>query len=222
MNSPRNPFTCSSGCGLPIATGVILRTKGSLSFLHTFRRLIWYCSICQHHRNKWSGRLYHSLQHRWSWSLHIQHPLPSMTSSSHYRSIGLLSVKTRGKLRKGEFHTLEGKLCSTVHSANKTSPLSRVLTPSQWQYSSRPWVFLRNLRVVELRLYSQVTNWGKRVNSGFNCMSITKWDWKYFVNGLRTTFSSVQFSHSVMSDSLPPINHSTLGLPVHHQLPEST
>ena len=34
--------------------------------------------------------------------------------------------------------------------------------------------------------------------------------------------SSVQFSHSVMSDSLWPMNRSTPGLPVHHQLPEST
>ena len=31
-----------------------------------------------------------------------------------------------------------------------------------------------------------------------------------------------QFSHSVMSNSLQPHDHSTLGLPVHHQLPEST
>ena len=36
-------------------------------------------------------------------------------------------------------------------------------------------------------------------------------------------FSSVQFSHSVMSDSLQPHEpHSTPGLPVHHQLLEST
>ena len=38
-------------------------------------------------------------------------------------------------------------------------------------------------------------------------------------------FSSVQFSHSVVSDSLRPQiakNHSTPGLPVHHQLPEFT
>ena len=34
--------------------------------------------------------------------------------------------------------------------------------------------------------------------------------------------SSVQFSHSVVSDSLRPMNHSSPGLPVHHQLPEST
>ena len=34
--------------------------------------------------------------------------------------------------------------------------------------------------------------------------------------------SSVQFSRSVMSDSLRPMNHSMPGLPVHHQLPEST
>ena len=36
------------------------------------------------------------------------------------------------------------------------------------------------------------------------------------------TSNSVQFSHSVVSDSLWPMNHSTLGLPVYHQLPEST
>ena len=34
--------------------------------------------------------------------------------------------------------------------------------------------------------------------------------------------SSVQFSRSVVSDSLWPMNRSTPGLPVHHQLPEST
>ena len=31
-----------------------------------------------------------------------------------------------------------------------------------------------------------------------------------------------QFSRSVMSDSLRPMNHGTPGLPVHHQLPEFT
>ena len=33
-------------------------------------------------------------------------------------------------------------------------------------------------------------------------------------------FSSVQFSRSVVSDSLRPHDRSTPGLPVHHQLPE--
>ena len=35
-------------------------------------------------------------------------------------------------------------------------------------------------------------------------------------------FSSVQFSRSVVSDSFDPVNHSMPGLPVHHQLLEST
>ena len=35
-------------------------------------------------------------------------------------------------------------------------------------------------------------------------------------------FSSVQFSCSVVSNSCDSMNHSTPGLPVHHQLPEST
>ena len=33
-----------------------------------------------------------------------------------------------------------------------------------------------------------------------------------------TTFSSIQFSHSVMSDSLRPMDCSMPGFPVHHQL----
>ena len=36
------------------------------------------------------------------------------------------------------------------------------------------------------------------------------------------SFSSAQFSRSVVSDSLQPMNCSTPGLPVHHQLPEFT
>ena len=35
-------------------------------------------------------------------------------------------------------------------------------------------------------------------------------------------YISVQFSHSVVSDSCHLMNHSTPGLPVHHQLPEFT
>ena len=34
--------------------------------------------------------------------------------------------------------------------------------------------------------------------------------------------SSVQFNHSVLSNSFQPMNHSTPGLLVHHQLPEFT
>ena len=41
-------------------------------------------------------------------------------------------------------------------------------------------------------------------------------------NGLACQFSSVQFSCSVMSILCDPMNHSTPGLPVHHQLPEFT
>ena len=35
-------------------------------------------------------------------------------------------------------------------------------------------------------------------------------------------FYTVQFSHSVMCNSLDPMDCSTPGIPVHHQLPEST
>ena len=36
------------------------------------------------------------------------------------------------------------------------------------------------------------------------------------------SLSSIQFSHSAVSDFCDPMNHSTLSLPVHHQLPEFT
>ena len=40
--------------------------------------------------------------------------------------------------------------------------------------------------------------------------------------GAGSEFSSVQLSHSVVSDSLRPPDCSTPGFPVHHQLPEFT
>ena len=44
--------------------------------------------------------------------------------------------------------------------------------------------------------------------------------WKFFVWYNNDGFSSVQFSHSVVSDSLWPLDDNTPGFPVHHQLPE--
>ena len=43
-----------------------------------------------------------------------------------------------------------------------------------------------------------------------------------YIKSLLYAYSSVHFSRSVVSDSLQPVNRSTPGLPVHHQLPEST
>ena len=50
------------------------------------------------------------------------------------------------------------------------------------------------------------------------------WIWKLTVLScsLSTSISSVQFSRSVVSDSLRPVDCSMPGLPVHHQLPEFT
>ena len=54
-------------------------------------------------------------------------------------------------------------------------------------------------------------------------MNIREWNGR-IIPGPPQIFlnSSVQFSRSVVSDSLRPMNHSTPGLPVHHQLLEST
>ena len=43
-----------------------------------------------------------------------------------------------------------------------------------------------------------------------------------YTNGLSNKDTSVQFSHSVMSNLCDPMNHSTTGLSVHHQLSEFT
>ena len=42
---------------------------------------------------------------------------------------------------------------------------------------------------------------------------------RQFLEKTKIWVSSVQFSRSVVSDSLRPMNRSTPGLPVHHQLP---
>ena len=54
-------------------------------------------------------------------------------------------------------------------------------------------------------------------------MSIGRWmDKRAMVHRLNGIFSSVQFSHSVVSNSLWPHKLQHAGLPVHHQLPEFT
>ena len=70
-----------------------------------------------------------------------------------------------------------------------------------------------------------------------SCGSVLKWGLAFVVTSLITwawaakkrepsfvgyTFSSVQLSRSVVSNSCDPLNHSMPGLPVHHQLPEFT
>ena len=60
--------------------------------------------------------------------------------------------------------------------------------------------------------------WQATVHGVANESDLTWW----LSNNNVLFFSSVHFSHSVMSDSLQPYDHSTPGLPVHHQLPEST
>ena len=58
-------------------------------------------------------------------------------------------------------------------------------------------------------------------------MCLTGWTFMFrktlqFYWRLWGTIQSSQFSSSVMSDTLQPNDHSTPGLPVHHQLPESS
>ena len=55
-----------------------------------------------------------------------------------------------------------------------------------------------------------------------NLDSILKAETLLANKGLSSQFSSVQFSRSVMSDYLQSMTRSKPGLPVHHQLPEST
>ena len=54
------------------------------------------------------------------------------------------------------------------------------------------------------------------------CIFTSKFNGDYKLYFHNELFSSVQFSRSVVSDSCDPMNRSTPGLPVHHQLPEFT
>ena len=65
----------------------------------------------------------------------------------------------------------------------------------------------------------KTTDFWRKVRVG----RIEKVVWTY-IHCVRLLYAtpSVQFSCSVMSDSLDPMNCSTPGLPVHHQLPEPT
>ena len=67
------------------------------------------------------------------------------------------------------------------------------------------------------------TGLGIYQNKGYYCLtswSVSLTEKLHILNA--SGISSVQFSHSVVSDLCDPMNHSTPGLPVHHQLPEST
>ena len=64
--------------------------------------------------------------------------------------------------------------------------------------------------------YTVYTTWEK------NYMGMVFMEWGNQNSEHRVQWNSVQFSRSFMSNSLHPHDCSTLGLPVHHQLPEST
>lgn len=81
----------------------------------------------QHHHwgGQWSGRLLTTLftGHYWSQALHVQHPLPSVTSSPHYKSMGHLLVETGGKTPpKWGSHPVGHPV------SNSNLPLSRIQT----------------------------------------------------------------------------------------------
>ena len=83
-------------------------------------------------------------------------------------------------------------------------------------------MFLNIDSICSLKKFAPKINRGAHVDSDLSLMFIT-------VVLLRTSkrqhlkaFSSVWFSHSVVSNSLQPMNRSTPGLPVRHHLPEFT
>ena len=90
-----------------------------------------------------------------------------------------------------------------------------VLLPGESQGRGAWWAAVYGVAQSRTRL--------KRLSSG-SSSSLTVWTViQLSVNStLKLGVSSVQFSRSVMSDSCNPMNRGTPGLPVHHQLPEST
>ena len=81
----------------------------------------------------------------------------------------------------------------------------------EWTAISYSWLFT---------VYPVIHSFPKKSRDENNYKDLT---WSILAKGKsQIQFSSVQFSHSVMSDSLRPNEPKTPGLPVHHQLPEST
>ena len=93
--------SCPSGCDLLTVNRVVLREKGQPFLPAYFRKPIWHCGVCSiiTWKGQWSGRLLTTLftGHYQSQGLCVQHPLRSVTSSTHYRSMGPLLVETGGK-----------------------------------------------------------------------------------------------------------------------------
>ena len=84
-----------------------------------------------------------------------------------------------------------------------------------WLFSS-PTVFFDVFWTHQL--YSSLTVFALAVSGAKNCLFL---EFKKIIIPW-LPFNSVQFSHSVVSDSCDPMNCSTPGLPVHRQLPAFT
>ena len=105
---------------------------------------------------------------------------------------------------------------TVAHQASLSMGFSR-----QKCWSGLPFHFPRNLSNPEAKPLSHVSPVLAR---GFITTSAT-WEAHSSIPAwtqLSVSFSSVQFSHLVMSDSLPPCGLQHAGLPVHHQLLEFT
>ena len=97
---------------------------------------------------------------------------------------------------------------------NLSLDITRRLTPkSDRLYSLQP-------KMEKLYTVSKKQDWERTVARIMNSLlPNSDWNWRKYGKPLDL---SVQFSLSVVSDSLHPMNRSTPGLPAHHQIPEFT
>ena len=97
---------------------------------------------------------------------------------------------------------------------NLSLDITRWSTPkSDWLYSLQP-------KMEKLYTVSKKQDRERTVARIMNSLlPNSDWNWRKYGKPLD---HSVQFSLSVVSDFLHPMNRSTPGLPVHHQLPEFT
>ena len=63
-------------------------------------------------------------------------------------------------------------------------------------------------------------SWTMKKGEHWRIDAFELWCWRKFLRRVIIQFSSVQFSRSVVSNSLRPHESQQPGLPVHHQLPE--
>ena len=138
-------------------------------------------------------------------------------SLAGYSPWGRQQLDTTEAIQHTHTHTSSLMLCHIHYHERKVSDLCPLICCR----ASLPCCHSLRRRYSKLQIGSE---WHFRDSPSSSIISSSFLIWTCcYRSGLdNPAFSSVQFSRSVVSDSLRPMNHSTPGFPVHHQLLELT